>query len=80
MTEDLIKTSIRFCISSIIVNTNSLEMTTEEKDAVLNNAFNGLINSLIPEYALYALDVIMGYSNTYKAIENDNLAKSIGWS
>ena len=79
MEKELIFKSLKFIIASIITNANYLEMTTEEKDMVLNMAFNGLVNSLIPEYAEMAVDIILSYSNTYKEIDNKKLMDSIGW-
>lgn len=78
---DQIKLSLKYIVASIITTTNlNPELSNDEKEAVINSSFNGLVNSLIPEYAIYVVDVILGYSDTYKQLELENLMDNIGWS
>ncbi len=79
--KEMIKLSIRYAIACIISSANSNpNFSQEEKETLLNNTFNGLINGLIPEYAEYALETILHYSNSYKKIENSKMFDSIGWT
>lgn len=78
--EKIILASIRYAIVSMVVATNFNEdLEEEEKESVLNTAFNGLVNGLSPEYQEYALDIILHYSESYKDQENKEMFDSIGW-
>jgi len=79
--KDFIHTTIRYIIASIITTTNlNKEATEEEREAIINNSFNGLMNALSPEYAIMALDIILGYSDTYKKLENEKMFDQLGWN
>ena len=72
--EKIILASIRYAIVSMVVATNfNEELEEEEKESVLNTAFNGLVNGLSPEYQEYALDIILHYSESYKDQENKEM-------
>jgi hypothetical protein len=51
-----IKTTLRFLISSLVVNAENVETSDEDKEILLNEVINVLVNTLQPEYALMLLD------------------------
>ncbi len=51
-----IKTTFKFVISSMVVNTEDIDIPDEDKEVLLNEVINVLVNTLQPEYALMLLD------------------------
>jgi hypothetical protein len=56
---------------SLIHNTNIIpELSEDDRESVLNNVFNAMLNSLKPDAAIVWNELILGMSKEYKTKQN----------
>lgn len=68
------KTMLKYLLNSVVVNTDLMEVEEEDKEVLINEVFNMLVNALKPEYALMFLDVI---GVTAKEVHKYELAETL---
>ena len=69
--EKLQSTSLRFILLSLIHRVNTLdELSDDDKEVVLNNTFNAMLNSLKPDAAIVWNELILSFSDKLKSLKN----------
>lgn len=69
MTDEIKEKTMDFVLLSLVNYVNTLEMTTEEREKLLNIVFNVMTNSLQPDAAYYFNEAI--FDKVEKAIQMD---------
>lgn len=71
--------ALRYILISLIHRTNTLdELNDEDKETVLNNTFNAMLNSLKPDASIIWNELILSYTQKYKSLKNvDDIMQQI---
>lgn len=65
--------SLKYVLISLIHNTNIIpELSEEDREVVLNNVFNAMLNSLKPDAAIVWNELILSFSEKYQSEQNVN--------
>lgn len=69
--EFLQEKALKYTLLSIIHNTNIIpDLTEENRELVLNNVFNAMLNSLKPDAAIVWNELILSFSKKYQNVQN----------
>lgn len=69
--KNLQEKSLKYILLSLIHRTNMLdELSDDDKEIVLNNVFNVMLNALKPDAALIWNDLILSFSQKYQSMKN----------
>jgi hypothetical protein len=76
--DDLIRTSLKFQITSLVNALNFLdELDEDEKISLINTQLNIMMNILQPVYAELFLEELLGFTERYKQLEAEETMEQI---
>lgn len=81
ITKEVEEKTMEFILLSLIHHVNTLEITSDEREDVLNIVFNVLSNSLYPDARLYFNEAIFDKVEKIKKMDEgniDNTLKNMG--